>query len=243
MTYSKTNYLVITASYLLPILTFVGSLALLYLAFFSPLFQIKQLECQQDYEPCINPFILAEIDHLKGQNIFLFNSVNFVRKITAGDFQTRDAQIKKKLPDTLRLSLQSVYPILAVQVTGENRLATIDSNLRVIKLTESSSHVPLVVLDTPFSFQIGRAIADDRLTKILEYSSSIVHSIPNITQVNVEGDNLTIQLDSRIVAVFTLHKSSSEQISALKAVLGDATIREGLRKVDVRFAQPVLVKD
>jgi len=227
----------------MPLLTFLGFFIFIYVAFFSPLFTVKNIVCTQDFEPCNNPFILAEADTLKGQNIFFLNSNNFIKLLTQGDFQTRSGEIKKILPNTLILSLQSVYPIMALHVEGETRFATLDSSLRIIRLLESNPNVPIIELSSPISLQIGQPVQDQSLVANITFAKDVVRRIPNIIRLVMQGDDLILTLSDKIVATLTIHREAEEQIDALKAVLGDATIREGLRKVDVRFAQPVLVKD
>lgn len=243
MTYSRSKYLVVTLDYVMPLLLFFGSLIFTYIVFFSPLFTVKTIVCTQDFEPCNNPFILAEAETLKGKNIFLLNGNKFVNLLTTGDFQTRSGEIKKDLPTTLTISLQSVYPILALHVQGETRYATLDSNLSVLKLLENNPHVPVIELNSPLSLQIGHPIPDETFNKILRYSVSIIRGISDTSEIKISGDDLILTLNNGLQLVLTIHRDIAHQISALKAVLEDATIREGLRKVDVRFSQPVLIRD
>lgn len=243
MTYLKSKYVVITTDYLLPTLLFLCSLFVIYLLFFSSLFTVQTLACTQDFEPCNNPYILSEIDKLKGQNLFLLKTDQVIARLKSGDFQTRDGQIKKVLPTSLSFSLQSVYPVLALQISTDSRFVTLDSNLRVLKTTESNPNVPIIEVSKPLSFQIGKPVPDSELSQALPFVYEVARSLPKISRIVLSDQTITLKLASSPSVVMTPLRSASEQISALKAILEDATISEGVRQIDVRFAQPILAKD
>lgn len=236
----KSKYFVAGLEYGVPLVVVVIVCTLIYLAFYSSYFRLSNLSCSQDFEPCQNPHLLAEIEKLRGQNIFLINPSKVIAHLTSGDYLLREGQLERVLPNTLNLSLQSVYPVLAVKVSGTDRYATLDPSLRVIRLTTIDPNVPVVVINEQLTFTLAQPVTNEKIVPILQKSLIIAESIPGIKSLLVEGDNLSIELSSGHLAIFSIHRDIAEQVSALRSVLSDATITEGVAIIDVRFSQPVL---
>lgn len=236
----KSKYFVAGLEYGLPVLVILLVSLLIWIIFFSSFFQLTKLECYQDFEPCQNQNVLAEIDKLRGQNIFLFQPATVLRHLTSGDYLIRNGQLERILPGSLILHLQSVYPVLALRVLGNERFATLDSQLRVIRFTTSDPNVPIVQFDTPLTLTLSQPIADQNITQILQKSLIIAQAMPGIKIITVKGDDLTLTLTPAPQAILTTHRDIDSQINALRSVLSDATITEGVAIIDVRFGQPIL---
>jgi hypothetical protein len=68
----KSKYLLITADYIVPFLISFSIVFVGYLAMYSDLFKIRDIDCQLDFEACQNESLLAEMKY-KGQKIFKFD--------------------------------------------------------------------------------------------------------------------------------------------------------------------------
>ena len=243
MTYSQSKYFVFTIEYLIPLCITVLVCLLLYLSFISSLFQIKSIECYLDLKPCENPHLLADLAHLKGQNIFLVDPPALIKRLTRGDYQIRNGQVTKNLPGMLTLNLNSVYPILALQVGGDSDFATIDSQYRVIQFTSTFPNVPIISLSKPASLTVSQVITDEQLLSQLRLTYSLVQSVPGIKSISILDQNITIILNDGLLALFTSQRDLEDQISALQGLRQDGTIIQGVREIDLRFSQPILRKD
>jgi hypothetical protein len=236
----KSKYFVAGLEYGVPLIVVAMVSSLIYISFYSEYFRLKNITCYQDFEPCTNPHLVAEVQKLQGENIFLLNTSSVLNHLISGDYLLRDGELHRQLPSTLTLELQSVYPVLALKVFGSEQFATLDPKLRVIRTSTLDPNVPTVMLDSPITLNISQPITDQRVVDVLQKSLLIAQSIPGIKLIKVEGDNLGIDLESGHHALFSSQRDIAEQVSALRSVLSDATITEGVAIIDVRFNQPVL---
>lgn len=238
---SKSKYLVITADYVLPFLLSTLVIFLFYLAIFSPMFKVSQVDCSLDYGQCSDPSVLAELDKLKGQNIFRLRPDALRAKLTSGDFTIRQVAMKKTLPDQVSIELQSVYPVVALQVAGDPNWVVLDSQFRVIATRVADPNVPTVVVPGPLILTVGKPVTDTHLvqsiTLALRLASELI-SAKNITM--IDENTIHITLESGVIAIFSPKIDEARQIKSLQVVLSDSTIIKGIRTIDVRFIQPVL---
>ncbi len=244
MTISSTpsKYFVATSAYLLPLSVLVGSALLVYFLYFSSYFQIKKLTCMQDVnEPCQNAYLLAELDQFAGQNLFLANTEVAKQRLLQGDPTLRTLTYKKTLPHTLSLELQSVYPTLALAVTGLQAYLTLDSDLRLIKASPVLPNVPLVRANQPISLRLGERVEDERLRALLLACLELAHRLPGTTTFTLSAGDITALLDDGVTrALFTLERDLESQISALHATRAGVTISFSRPLIDLRFTQPII---
>lgn len=237
----KSKYLVITADYLIPFILSLGVICLFYLAFFSPVFTVKNITCSLDYLDCTDPSVLAEIDKLKHQNIFRLTADPLTRKLTSGDFTIREVAIHKTLPDQLSVELQSVYPVVAIQVQGDSTWAVLDPQFRVIAVREVDPNVPTLVVPGPLTLVVGKPIEDRLIQTSLNLTLRLGEELVAMKTITLVDDNtIHIALSSGITAIFSPKVDETKQLKSLQAVLSGSTITKGIRTIDVRFIQPVL---
>ncbi len=164
-----------------------------------------------------------------------------MQKLTAGDFTIREATISKKLPGTLTVDLQSVYPVAAVSVSGvDSKWLVFDAKYRVIGLRKTDPNVPTVLLESPPAFRVGEQAVDPALVQALDLSVLIGREIPTVKTISLTGDTLTLALGGGKIALMSVAKDSLTQIRTLQAILQANTMSLGSRTIDVRFNKPVL---
>jgi cell division septal protein FtsQ len=238
---AKSKYLVITADYVLPFFLSAVVIFLFYLAVFSPVFRVHQVTCQLDYGECTDPSVIAELDKLKGQNIFRLQPNSIRAKLTSGDFTIRQVTMKKTLPDQIIIELQSVYPVVALKVAGDPNWVALDAQYRVIATRQTDPNVPTVIVPGPLILTVGKPVTDVVLIQAIKLAlhlSSELIAFKNITL--IDENTVHIELERGIVAIFTPKADEIRQIKSLQVVLSSSTITEGIRTIDVRFIQPVL---
>ena len=238
----KSKYLVITYDILLPVMICLGVVALLYFVLFSSFFAVTSIHCVLDLEPCEDPSLLSELDKLKGQNIFKIVGDQVTTHLTSLDFTIREATLSKELPGSISLSLQSVYPVVALQVSGDDPTWIIfDSTLRVIGARRIDPNVPSVVVQGPLTFTVGKVPTDANIISSLELAKRVSDELFAVKTITlIDADTIHLALDSGKIAIFTPKKDELVQLRALQTILTDATILEGVNTIDVRFARPVL---
>lgn len=237
----KSKYLVITADYLLPLFLSILVIFLFYLAIFSPIFKVNQITCSLDYGECGDPSVLAELDKLKGQNIFRLQSDALRSKLTSGDFTIREVSMKKSLPDQVSIELQSVYPVVSLQVVGDPNWVVLDAQFRVITTRETDPNVPTVIVSGPLTLTVGQPIKDEAIISTLKLAQKLSEELPSVkTVLLIDGDTIELELSSGVRAILTPKKDEMVQLRSLQTILSDATIITGVRTIDVRFSRPVL---
>ncbi len=238
---SKSKYLVFTADYIVPTLIIISVLATAYVALWSNVFKVKEIGCTIDFEPCEDLNVIAELEKLKGENIFSFSSKQISSKLTSGDFTIRKVNISKQLPATLSAELESVYPVVAIQVVGDTTWVVIDQKYRFIGTRTSDPNVPTVLVTGPIEVVLGQVPRDQLLKDAIKMTLTIAEELFTVkTLTLIDADTVELVLENDIKAIFTPKKDTLDQLELLQLVLSDDTITEGVNIIDVRFSQPVL---
>lgn len=235
------KYIVFTADYILPFSIIVAFIAAAYLTLYSGFFQVRHIECVLDFEPCQDLSVIAELDKMANQNIFRLNPEIVITRLTSGDFTIREAMIKKELPDKVRITLESVYPVVALQTETQNQWVVLDERLRVIATRSTDPNVPTVILTKPLTLTIGKPLADPDVIYALNTSLKIAKELIGIKSIKLVDENtLELKLDDSLIAIMTPKKDELLQLRTLQAILADDTISKEVNTIDVRFSQPVL---
>lgn len=237
----RSKYIVFTADYILPTLICLAILAIGYFSLYSAYFKISHISCSLDYLDCNDQSILAELDKLKGQNIFTLNSSPLIKRLTSGDYTIREVVMHKELPGSLKFELQSVYPVVALSVVGDQHWIVLDEKYRVIGSRDIDPNVPTVILSGPLTLTFGQPPSDPVILQTLTLATKLATELPSVKTLALEnGDTIRLTLASGVQAFLTPKKDIQTQLKALQAVLSDATITTGITSIDVRFARPVL---
>ena len=238
---SQSKYLVFTSAYLLPLLICLSVAFIVYLTLYSSFFKINHVMCTLDYEECSDPVLLAEIDHLKGQNIFTLSPQAVSTRLIAGDFRIREAKIQRELPGTVRILLQSVYPVVALQIKNDPTWVLMDNQFRVISTRTIDPNVPTIIVPGPLTLTIGKPPTNPLIIRSLSLAKKLADEFFTFkTLTMVDEDTIELVLPSGKTAIFTPKKDELEQLKLLQVILGGVTITKEMRVIDVRFSQPVL---
>ncbi len=238
---AKAKYFLLTIDFFGPLAIIIFVLLLLWLLFFSPLFKVSQVQCQLDHLPCPESALLVEIERVKSQNIFRFDTSAFAQRLTSADFTIRQANIKKILPQTLSFELSSVYPVVAIKQVHISEWVIFDDSLRLIRSMSTDPNVPTLIISTPLTLRVGEAPADTELRSLLSLTRTLHRDLPESSSITLTDDALSINFDGKpYQALLSTSGDLSAQIRSLQAILAGATIDQGVRIIDVRFSQPVL---
>lgn len=238
---STSKYLVFTADYLVPTFICLAIILLGYFVLYSPFFKISSVACSTDYQDCESPSVIAELDKLKGQNIFTLKPTKISERLTSGDFTIREISLTKELPGTVKIDLQSVYPVVALQVVGDSSWIVLDEDFRVIGTRGSDPNVPTVIVPGPITLMVGKIPQDQLLIETLTLARHLSDELFMVKTISlIDQDTIELVLSSGIKALLTPKKDELVQLRALQVVLSDATITSEVKTIDVRFNQPVL---
>lgn len=239
---AKSKYLVITTDYLIPFGIIVFIIAFFCFVAFSSFFKVKTLECTLDFTECTDPSVLSELEKLKGQNIFRLAEDSVIAKLTSGDFTIRTVDIQKTLPDTLKVELQSVYPVVALKVESDPSWVVLDDKFRVIARRDIDPNVATVIVTTPLTLTVGKVIPDEAILSTLKLAlrlSSELIATKDIKLIDKNTIQITLRNDD-LTVLFSPSQDELRQIRSLQAVLSGSTIIKDITTIDVRFIQPVL---
>lgn len=241
MILNHSKYFVATLDFLKPIGVIILSLSLLYCLYFSNLFKVTVAHCVQDVgEDCQNDFVKAELNTVLGKNIFLLDENVLSTQLYAGDPTIRLITVKKSLPNTVSVDVQSVIPTLALSTPGSDRILVLDSQFRIIKAVMNDPNVPLMLYDQDLALRLGQKIEDPHVNKLLNAVLTLTQAFPMSRQVRVKGDTLSLNLENKRTALFTITTPLDPQITALQSLRNNATIPEETAEIDLRYTQPVL---
>lgn len=237
----KSKYLVLTMDYLLPIFITILVLIGIWLVLFSPFFVVKTIECQQDFQPCENESIIAELNKSLGSNLFRLNLKSIKNILTSGDFTIKTAVISRLFPSTLFVDLQSVYPTVALQlVSNSTEWIILDQNYRVIGKRILDPNVPTVLVSSLPSYHVGQVIDDTILLSTFKLAHVLSDEFSNVKTIELTGDTIKLKLSDNRLALLSSTKDQLTQIRTLQAILADSTISSEVETFDVRFSQPIL---
>ncbi len=238
---TRSKYLVITADFILPALICLGVLFLGYFTLYSPVFAVNTITCKLDFQDCQSPVLLAELDKLKGQNIFSLDTKSITTRLTSGDFTIRNVKIERALPGTLTVNLQSIYPVVALQIVGDSNWVVMDDRFRVIATRSADPNVPTVIVPGPLTVIIGQTPDNPLVISSLKLALRLADELFTIRSLTLMDENtIELTLEGGKNAIFTPKKDELEQLRLLQMVLSDDTISESARIIDVRFSRPVL---
>ncbi|KKU44614.1 MAG: hypothetical protein UX62_C0055G0006 [Microgenomates group bacterium GW2011_GWA2_46_7] len=238
---TRSSYLVFTLDFFIPFAVILVILSLGWAALYSPIFHISHITCTLDYTECQGQDLLAELERVKGQNIFRFHRNAFATRLTSADFTIREAKVARILPSTLVLTLHSVYPVVALKLIGEVDWVVLDDQFRVIKTISQDPNVPTVVVPGPLTLVVGKPPSDPSIISTLSLARRLADELFTVKAVTLlDAQTISLTLDDNRQALLTLQKDELTQIRALQAVLADDTITKDVSVIDMRFARPVL---
>jgi len=237
---TKSKYLVITADYLIPVLVLILSLLSWWIVFYTPVFAVKQIDCILDFEPCKNPGVIAEIAKYQGINLLRLDESSIRTRFTSADFTISAVTVIKRLPSSVTIKMESVYPTVAAKVKDTSTWVIFDDRLRVIGTRDVSPNVPVVILPSLTGAIVGARLESDELNTALSLAVELSKHLSGVKTIELLGTDLFLSLGTGQTAVLTTDKDVPSQIRALQAVLAETTILVGVSTIDVRFAQPVL---
>lgn len=238
---TRSKYLVFTSDYLIPTGISLTIICLAYFVLYSSFFQIKTITCVLDYAECADLSLLAELDKFKGQNIFMFAPGALSTRLTSGDFTIRQAKFRRELPDKLAVDLQSVYPVVALQIVGDPTWVVMDQDFRMIATRSADPNVPTVVVPGPLTLAVGKPPSDQLIIQSLGLARRLADELFLVKSITLlDADTIQLTLSNGKIALLTPKKDELAQLRTLQTILADATITEGVHTIDVRFASPVL---
>lgn len=213
-------------------------LGLIYLIFFSPLFQVKNIE----YIGSPNDDIKNIVEKYRGQNIFLVKTDLIEQELLIKNDQFNAVKIYLGLPDTLRVKFQERQSKILWETAG--KFYFIDNDGFIFAEANESADLPKVVDSKNLAVKVPSAIVSRNFVdfilnakiKLAELGITVNQFRINETTFQVEAET-----DHNFKIIFDTIRPLSEEIDAFKQAY-DAHKDEIKEYVDVRVAGWVYYK-
>lgn len=208
----------------------------------GPWFLVKKIDCQLNQYPCplnLEPILLNFV----GRSIFTLNSGEVTRQLSNFDSTLTEIQLKKQLPDKIRLDLFRRQPLAEVKSTAsaeQEKVYYLDkSGFIFVPIIPIGSKLPelrwptelgLVEGETPFSQNAAQLIntlaayyvSFEVITRLPEPVYLVKTTLGPEALVNAEGD-------------------FAATVGSLQFILSHIKMEDKLPvKIDLRFDKPIL---
>ncbi|MFA6098433.1 MAG: FtsQ-type POTRA domain-containing protein [Patescibacteria group bacterium] len=243
--------------------------SIIYVLFYSPWLQIKIINISgidnKNAKIIENKFIKWQIQQskfliFKQSNILLFDK-NWLKKNISSQYDPQSVTVKKKLPDTLTVTIEEKKPILILQ--SANNYFYLEGNGNIsskIDQKEQAIGLPLIIDESPSAVVPGQKIMDkNEITAIMEIISNIIainkftvtsYSLPpasataSAPQTNSSvSRQFNVHTDAGYAIYFDLTKDVSTQINKLIRVLDEkAGVAPANEYIDLRIGDRVYLK-
>lgn len=240
----KSRYVVLTSDIVIPMLIIALVVASLYFITSSNFFSIKNIECLINFRPCSDTHLLAELEKIKGQNIFTLNKQSLSARILQNNKIVSSVDITYELPNAISVRLNTSPPSVALKlIDNQNMWILLSEEFRTISLSSENPNVPTVLLEEIEGLAIGEKISDPSTISALKVALSIKGNYLPASSISLTGETITLELDGGRTALLSTRRGIPEQLITLRAILADETISETASIIDVRYTQPVIKSD
>lgn len=190
-------------------------LGLIYLFFFSPVFQIKNIEIVGSP----NDGVRNQLDALKDTNIFSFHAQPLEQEIIAKNQNYLAVKVYRGLPDTIRVKFQDREARIIWTSQGQRYL--VDKEAILFQKTEGISDLPIVVDKRNLDVEIPTQIATANFIDFVKSANTEIGQSNLVIQefeVNETTFQLEVVTDKGFKIIFNTLRPLSEQIDAFRTV-------------------------
>jgi hypothetical protein len=245
--------------YLWPLLPTVLILAALVYLSQSHFFSLKKINCYLEGLPCphrFEPLLLS----LRNKNIFTLSTVKLKQIIANQDLDLTDIQISKTLPYTLTIELHQRQPVaqliptLELEFTGlsSTASATLSAQLgqQFFRLDKTGviyaptdqpeANLPRILTAPGLVLPSAQSDATRLLAQLVIALEEHYVSFEELAWLN--PNLIVIKTIPYSYALIDPAASLDSQVASLQYILSNSKIEERLpKKIDLRFAKPVLI--
>ncbi len=209
----------------------------LAIAFFSPIFKVRNVEVTGS-QNCLNPNQVFDEQDVKNARIFFLSAKKLEESLKNSLECIDKIQITKIWPAKLRINVESRQAVARIE--DGNYLVAVDG--LVIGSAQTSS-LPTIFTQSKPNLDQNNKISDENVLFALTLTRELSKSDFLPTNIRfVDVDNIAVYNQEGQVALFTTKKSAERQTDTLQQVLSKAKIDSTkIAKIDLRFDKPVLV--
>lgn len=207
------------------IIILMAIVGLLWFLFNSNYFKIRNI----NIEGSLNPDVAAEIESLRGKNIFTLVLGNTEEKLTKKQSSIASIEIHRGIPDTLKIKINVREPLISWK-TGD-KVYLIDKNGIVFQQSEITDNpdkmqkIPQVADSQNININAGGKILTGQFIDFTKTIWQKFHQVTDVNNTEMKIGETTFQLeietDQGWHALFDTTRNPETELNALKKVLGE----------------------
>lgn len=222
---------------MLKVLACVVVVATLFGIAISPLFKINNTGLNE--QSCITQDKL-ESYQVSNQNILIFKASGFEQKLKADFSCTENVKVKKVLPKSLQIEVQTSEPI--AKIDGSELAVTRNGQI----LSKSPGNLPTILLPSEVKSNLeknNQKITEPAVLFALNVVALLQKSDFSAQNIRfVENTDVAVYNTNGTIALFSSQKEANTQVDSLQALLAKAKIDPlKIAKIDLRFDKPTIV--
>ena len=209
---------------------------MVFLAVFSPLFEIKSVTFNDDAACIKNSQKIAE-DNLIGESLIFLNSQEIAQVIKNKFACIETIDVNRQFPSTVQINIQSKRPIAKI---AETEFHVTKDGLLI--RADDSVQIPTIFLPTNFELNVSQKLDDKNILFALEIIDNLLKSdfVPTTIRI-VDEDQIAVYGNKDILVIFSSYKNPIKQVDSLQLILVEAKIdATKIGKIDMRFEKPVI---
>jgi len=209
---------------------------MVFLAVFSPLFEIKNVTFNDDAACIKNSQKIAE-DNLIGESLIFLNSQEIAQVIKNKFACIETIDVNRQFPSTVQINIQSKRPIAKI---AETEFHVTKDGLLI--RADDSVQIPTIFLPTNFELNVSQKLDDKNILFALEIIDNLLKSdfVPTTIRI-VDEDQIAVYSNKDILVLFSSNKNPISQVDSLQLILAEAKIdATKIGKIDMRFEKPVI---
>ncbi len=213
--------------------TFLAAIALLAVMFFTPFFNVKNIQISGNARISTEQ-ISDNLKDLHGKNLFRISNRSVRKKLFTLPYVEKVTIKKKPFPPTLSVSVKECNPIGQVDYNGS--LVTIDASFKILEVSDERFYgIPTILGTSPSSAKEGDTIhfRDAEEEDIIVSCISHIEKsglVSNITQISFEDiTNITFKYQDRLDAICGTHIDFQRKLALFKEAVNSNRLTENSR--------------
>lgn len=213
--------------------SFLALIAVLIVMFFTPLFNIKNVEITGNNR-ISNEQITETVGEIAGKNLFAFRKGRIKNKLSKIAYVDKVSVKKKAFPPTLTIEIKECVPAFQAEYAGT--FAVVDKFGKVLEQTaEKLENVPVMEGVTITSAKVSELVA----FKDSETQKIIMSCIENMEKAGIIGDitvmsfedmtNITFNYQSRLDVICGTHIDFQRKLALFKEAVNSNKLTENSR--------------
>lgn len=209
---------------------------------YSRFFSITIISCAQDHGSC-SVDVQAELERRRGEHALFLNTSAISEKIKNANTTIQTATVSIKLPRELTAFVISRVPVVQLHAMVDvPQYFLVDREGMILGMTDKTTTLPILELQKQTQLNVG-AVVDKHIQVGIGLIDALSGHLDSHKLPTIHERVLTAHIAEGAQVIFSLDKSSGEQLEALQVIRNQARIEAAqYQRIDLRFDQPIITK-